>query len=803
MKTRHYPRAGFLVMAVLLALSLLGGCRAFEPEAVVVNQAPETYIIGSPTEHGGGYYHFHVYWYGSDSDGKVERFVWALTDTTLQDEDTVEDEEDENFNPALDASQLAIGHWTTKTDSIFDFKINQGVGTSYDMTLHMVAQDDFGDFDRTPARLHFFSNSLGNPRIQFYRIKDVLDGGVVRSDTAAVALGHVDTVGFNRPYEVFWTGSTPNIRGYDLTALAKIDTVYPYDDGLFGYKWKIDGELGGNCNAAAEDCWSPRLFNEATGDSFSYFGDFTRLLFRNDGSGGSPFRQLLDPGEVVLQVNSIDVAGVEVAEYLREFSFVVNFDPETMILDNETDFAHPEDPETYPYYILLNDPLQEHHAFGSGDRIPDRSYVVVKALGRDHNLDLELNPDFEMGFTGYVTGTIENYTGGRYSFRTSNSALNVDPGWGLGTDGWYADTLGFLVAPRTEMTVHMQSADEHGRRDGSPASLSFEVGYEPCIQCIEPLPHNVVSSYDATLECYDPETSVGHPCFSDEAVYYVPGASAVQQPARTYLPKMMFEFPYLTIDKVTKFASVVNDTAGRTNTHYIFKCEVFGMDILYHGLDNEAERYTAAGQEKWRTMAWKTQIDYDCDPTNSISDGGGADNIEVENWDAATGDGLTISSTGLWKKLVRIYVPQDLLTLGSTQFKFNKIYVPLLIDGAVTEITDPLVDEIYYLCLRQFGQGRIQAVALDQTLCSTVTTPQRPGYYHTFRGLRPPRSTPPAGRTWRSCTGLTATDIIIDGSIPLPYVAMASNDNEPVEKFFRLVYQDNSGTDIECVGNGF
>ena len=27
-----------------------------------------------------------------DADGRVERFVWALTDTTVQDEDTAEDE---------------------------------------------------------------------------------------------------------------------------------------------------------------------------------------------------------------------------------------------------------------------------------------------------------------------------------------------------------------------------------------------------------------------------------------------------------------------------------------------------------------------------------------------------------------------------------------------------------------------------------------------------------------------------------------------------------------------------------------
>ena len=234
-----------LLFAAILATMALGGCRAFQPEAIVVNKAPETFIIGAPVEDGGGYYRFHVFWYGSDADGVVEQFVWALTDTSVQDDETTDDEEDVRFNPALDASTLDIGHWTSKTDSIFNFTIFQGVQPSYDMTLHMVAVDDFGDFDRTPARLHFFSNTLGNPAISFFRVDDGL--------MIPIAQGQADTVGFGLEYHVHWEGLSPNIRGYSPEALALVDTVpdfrdeleagrpVPLGDGMLGFKYRLLG----------------------------------------------------------------------------------------------------------------------------------------------------------------------------------------------------------------------------------------------------------------------------------------------------------------------------------------------------------------------------------------------------------------------------------------------------------------------------------------------------------------------------------------------------------------------------------
>ena len=765
---------------LLAAMALMGlvltGCRAFEPEAVIVNKAPETYIIGAPLEDGGGYYHFHVFWYGSDEDGRVERFVWALTDTTVQDDDTTDDEEDVRFNPALDASTLEIGHYTTRTDSIFNFTIDQGVNPSYDMTLHMVAIDDFGDFDRTPARLHFFSNTLGNPTLRFFRIQG--------TDTIPLAQGYVDTVGFGFPYQIGWAGLSPNIRGYDPVALAEVDTVYPFDDGLFGYKWRITGELGGSCVPTLEDCWHPRKFNEATGDSFSYFGSRTNLLFANNDTGTDPFTKLLPSGEVGIEVNSIDVAGVEVANFMRPFSFVVNYDPETRMVDG-FDPEHPEDPQEYPYYIQLNDPAQVRHPFHAGDRIPDRTYVVVKALARDDPRDNKVDPDFGVAFTGFLSGVRSNFFGGTFSFMSQTSDIDYHPAWpALDADGWAADTLGFLVAPSTEFTVSMQAIDEHGRRDGSPASLSFDVGYPPCIQCIETLPKSYsTSQYGAGVECYDGHSS--HECFDGEDVYRISKTGSGPNDLE-YIGAAA-----ILVDKATGFTQTVTDTSGMSTTNYVIDARLYRMDVLLHGKDDPREAWA---KPLYREMAWKYEIDYDCDPYNQIKDGGGNDGLKDPTWGSTgLGSGLEIdTATGVWRISVDVAVPSQLLDRGQTYYRDT--YLFYIIAGGDADLAADLFDKT----TRQSGHGLIQAVALDQTECNPRYTPYRPAKYNLFEAVRPYAAAPPPGLTWRDCNLDTRMQGIQTG-LTLSQGAMASLDGTPAVKNFRLIIETPEG-DFECSG---
>ncbi len=762
-RLRACLRTGLMLILSGGAMLAVGGCRAFQPVTTVVNKPPETYLTGAPTEHGGGYYRFHVYWYGRDLDGRVERFAWALTDGTLQDPHSNDDEEDQRFNPALNASTLDIARWTTRTDSVFSFTIDDGASPSASLTLHMAAQDDQGAYDRTPARLHFFANSLGNPVLSFFRVEG--------TDTVPLARGEVDTVGYGRPRRLLWRAQSPNLRGYGEAALALLDTLPPVTDGILGYKWRVDGIPGEDCDATLVDCWHPRRFDEATNDSFSYFGSGTGVLLRNDGSDRSILGRLLPSGTLTLTANAIDIAGVEVAEGARQQKIVVNRDPQTLVLDGERDWAHPEDPETYPYYVRLDDPDGARYPFRSGERIPDRTYVVVKALARDDPRDLRFDSGYRIGLNGYVQGARTNYLGGVFNFASEASAIDTEPAWDAGLDGWYGDTLGFLTAPSTRYTVNLLSIDELGRRDGSPAALSFDVGFPPCLQCVEILPKPGVSTsaFGADVPCVeDPDDLAAHPCLGGVTELRVSYAGDGPQDLSYH------GSTYILIHRDTGFMRVIDAPApGEAVANYMLPARLYKFAVLLHGSDDPRDAWP---QPVRRSGGWRYQVSYACDPYNLLQDGGGIDDIRSTTWGPPRAQTIS-TTTGVWTLEVVVAVPGILVQQGPDVFR---AYV-----SAAFAAGDPeKVEFIMGAVMQQFGDGWIDAVAVDQTVCGT--NPERPARYNFFRHVRP--SGPlPDGLTWRDCSLESYFGPALKEKLPLAHGAMSSLEGRPVRKRFRLV----------------
>lgn len=446
---------------------------------------------------------------------------------------------------------------------------------------------------------------------------------------------------------------------------------------------------------------------------------------------------------------------------------VVDLTSETIILDGETDWAHPGDPEIYPYYIQLNDPHQTHHPFTSGELIPDRTYVVFKALARDN----KQNGDIKIGINGFMQGVRQNFTGGTFQFGSDASDLNLVPTWeSLCDTCWFADTLGFLTAPSSEFTINMQTVDEDGLRDGSPASLSFDVGYPPCLQCIEMLPwSSFESAQDPSIPCVDDPAT--NPCLMGTTEMRV--RLNTIDPDHEYL--QFLQPANMLVDKQTYSVRISDDVGD--DTEYTISARLYRMSILLHGQDDPREAWDLP---LLRTLGWKYQVNNECDAFNQIQDGGGNDDINVPTWgEPINGDGLSIDPvSGLWRIDVDVVVPDMLLTNGPTNF--------LVILNALYGNANGL--SIFDATTKQFGEGSVEAVALDQTECGFK--PPRPATYNIFRNVRPTGAEPPNGQTWRDC------QLNMEGikdRLSLSHGAMASNNNVSMIKRFRIVIETNVG----------
>src|SRR5512139_3181475 len=90
MQRHTRPAAGLFLLIVLVALAF--GCRQEVPPLFRRNQPPETTLTIVPEDSAQGFYRYHVYWRGEDVDGRVVRYIFAITDTLSKNEE-------ENWDP--------------------------------------------------------------------------------------------------------------------------------------------------------------------------------------------------------------------------------------------------------------------------------------------------------------------------------------------------------------------------------------------------------------------------------------------------------------------------------------------------------------------------------------------------------------------------------------------------------------------------------------------------------------------------------------------------------------------------------
>ena len=731
-----------LVIALALAfLSFLFGCRAFQPEVIIVNHPPETYIIAAPMEESGGKFNFHVYWYGTDDDGRVVNYVWALTDSSIQDDETDEDEEDANFNPALNITTLEIGHWTTRNDSIFDFQINDGFNMSRNMTFHIVAQDDRGDFDRTPARLRFLSNALGGPMIEFYNSTEQND---------ETRITGMDTIGYGAPFEFTWKGGTANTIDYPPDLLAVRDTVPPRTDGLFGFKYKLPLDV--QCDDSINDCWNPTRFDFAEGGKVSYYADISHLTFSND-SDNDPdvHKRRLSNGVHQLFVTTIDIAGVELRPADQLLSFVINHDPDTWILrgedtggrvrDNEEpkeldyDPFNPTQERVYPYYYLydLDGNYHSYTEFNEYEMLPNRAIAVFKAMGKDHEDDIrfvDIDPALDPGFKLMFQGKFEAWG----HFRGSETSLYpINTEWSLLKesiwddtslpDSLSADTLSFNVGP-FDYRFQMRSVDEHLRRDGTPETFEFTGNYPPEAHAVTV--GTFVSDARDVGEYYNDFADTGvDTLYLSNLDIGVPDPVAALHPDWIDIRAATTNADAAWIKAST--GTVVYEEPLNTDGYLKLTGTLYDYELRLFGQDYEKERLftpaadateTPIGNRGERMMSWFYGITSDLDVDGRVRDGNGLDNeyfggpdgnsslasvsYEFEN-DNSTYP--SIDPNGVWHLKVKVFVPDVMQKAGVMALR-----------GILGAALSPgLVDEGVRLFTVQLGGTNASIVARDAT----------------------------------------------------------------------------------------
>src|SRR5215471_9191833 len=177
-----------VVFFIFLAYVAIG-CRAPLTPNVDRNKAPETWITaapfdtitlqrGQPPQIGTIPIRFHVYWAGSDQDGAVTGYYWAVVETLPV--------APEGGTPPLPGPRPSDYHYTTRTDSTFIFTVAEDF-PDRQHAFFVYSVDDKGKPDPTPARFIFnaqdrfpplpiFDEAVGIGTIYFFDA-----GGVLRS----------------------------------------------------------------------------------------------------------------------------------------------------------------------------------------------------------------------------------------------------------------------------------------------------------------------------------------------------------------------------------------------------------------------------------------------------------------------------------------------------------------------------------------------------------------------------------------------------------------------------------------------
>lgn len=319
-----------LVVTWVVALGLTGlGCREDAGIPIDTNLAPETVITGAPGDSQTSFYRVRVFWNGSDRDGDVVGFEWAITDS-IPDGEVLEQRLRENY--------------TTRSDSTFIFPVeaNREVLAS---RFYVRAIDNDGKRDPTPAFTFFAARNTCAPEVTFTQSEAISPTGERMQITSTDPRTPTDTIPAGWSVSFCWEGFDCDIA---LLEDGSLDTVGSIDHYLYHLSPLELSDIGGTI-----------------ADSCAVY----------------PASQLRSDASYTMFVRAVDdaqFAGLDPA--VR--TFIWNKDPisrwQRYLFEGDTDSSAVFYADTVDGEI----PFEEWVPFTSGDTLPMRAREGIKVQGR-------------------------------------------------------------------------------------------------------------------------------------------------------------------------------------------------------------------------------------------------------------------------------------------------------------------------------------------------------------------------------------------------------------------------------------
>lgn len=470
MRRTTRPVVGLFLLFILFAMAL--GCRQEVPPLFRRNQPPETSLTVVPEDSALGFYRYHVYWHGTDTDGRVIRYLFAITDTLSRNEF-------DNWNPET-AEDRDRGVYTNKTDSVFVFNSARGR-----QALNIVAIDDFGRRDRSPARAFFKTVDNGLPLVEFLDVTPFRDDGTVLAPCIGVAPCTVSTY---TNFRVRFTGTTRNTR-------------------VVGFQWQ-GVRPGENDPEPVQPGLVDSFYLNAARDTFAMSGNDT--LWSLHGGITSVFYynrygDSIPSGNFTFNARVKDEARLESLGNRGRRRITINHDPQTHLFRVAACDCPKPPPNCatrdsvaagwvvgYDNTALADS--SQWTLFCDGDTIPQRAHVRFYSRGSDDRRDLPINRTTGLRDVGFSYRFAWNSPGGLsngnmpYSSEYTPGDYVLPPPFGT---PWHGHRMGwgdvevFQGLCPFDFIFYSASVDEWGKRDGTADSLAFYVSHAPQIDSLQ------------------------------------------------------------------------------------------------------------------------------------------------------------------------------------------------------------------------------------------------------------------------------------------------------------------------------